>query len=342
MKIGLVLDPGFQLIALGAVAAFDVANKRAGERLYDLDILSEDGGMLTGSSRHQHSEQTARRGGLRHPDRRLRHGDPDPFPGLIRLVRAAAQSTRRVRPRSASAPSSSAIADCSRAARDDHWRYASILQERVSELPGRSRQDLHRGWHLDLGGLDRGHRPRDRHDRARPRQRSRPRGREEHGALSPPLRRPSQHSALLEIDAREDRVQRAMNYARPTWRSPLKHRGNGRCRALSPRQFTRLFRMETGTTPAKAVEMLRVEAAKLMLEQSACRTSRSRARSVFRQPGADAARLHPRHGEVPRAIRSDAGRSPRCEAAAMAAAFPAGVRRAGCRRDRSTRRGASG
>ncbi len=37
---------------------------------------------------------------------------------------------------------------------------------------------------------------------------------------------------------------------------------------LSPRQFTRLFRAETGTSPSKAVERLRLEAAKLMLEQS--------------------------------------------------------------------------
>jgi transcriptional regulator GlxA family with amidase domain len=37
---------------------------------------------------------------------------------------------------------------------------------------------------------------------------------------------------------------------------------------LSPRQFSRAFRAETGQSPAKAVEQLRVEAARLMLEQS--------------------------------------------------------------------------
>ncbi len=35
---------------------------------------------------------------------------------------------------------------------------------------------------------------------------------------------------------------------------------------LSPRQFSRAFREETGQTPAKAIEHLRVEAARLMLE----------------------------------------------------------------------------
>ena len=35
---------------------------------------------------------------------------------------------------------------------------------------------------------------------------------------------------------------------------------------LSPRQFTRLFKEETGETPAKAIERLRVESARLMME----------------------------------------------------------------------------
>jgi transcriptional regulator GlxA family with amidase domain len=37
---------------------------------------------------------------------------------------------------------------------------------------------------------------------------------------------------------------------------------------LSPRHFSRAFRAETGQSPAKAVEKLRVEAAGLMMEQS--------------------------------------------------------------------------
>jgi AraC-like DNA-binding protein len=36
---------------------------------------------------------------------------------------------------------------------------------------------------------------------------------------------------------------------------------------LSPRQFSRVFRVETGLSPAKAMENLRFEAARLMLEQ---------------------------------------------------------------------------
>jgi len=37
---------------------------------------------------------------------------------------------------------------------------------------------------------------------------------------------------------------------------------------LSPRQFSRVFTLETGQSPAKAIEGLRLEAARLMIEQS--------------------------------------------------------------------------
>src|SRR3569833_641706 len=50
MRVGLVLSPGFQAICFGAIAAFDVANKQAGEKLYDVHVLSEQGGPLESSS----------------------------------------------------------------------------------------------------------------------------------------------------------------------------------------------------------------------------------------------------------------------------------------------------
>ncbi len=37
---------------------------------------------------------------------------------------------------------------------------------------------------------------------------------------------------------------------------------------LSPRQFSRAFHAETGQSPAKAIEALRVEAARTLMEQS--------------------------------------------------------------------------
>ena len=52
-----------------------------------------------------------------------------------------------------------------------------------------------------------------------------------------------------------------------TWRSRSASRNWPR-RLLSPRQFSRVFTAETGQSPAKAVERLRLEAARLMIEGS--------------------------------------------------------------------------
>ena len=77
----------------------------------------------------------------------------------------------------------------------------------------------------------------------------------------------SQHSALLEIDAQSDRVQDALQYARRNLSKPLSVEKLAQAACLSPRQFSRVFHLETGMSPAKAVENLRLEAARLMLEQ---------------------------------------------------------------------------
>jgi len=77
----------------------------------------------------------------------------------------------------------------------------------------------------------------------------------------------SQHSALLKIDAKSDRVQDALQYARRNLSKPLSVEKLAEAACLSPRQFSRVFRLETGMSPAKAIENLRLEAARFMLEQ---------------------------------------------------------------------------
>ncbi len=77
----------------------------------------------------------------------------------------------------------------------------------------------------------------------------------------------SQHSALLTLDAKSDRVQDALQYARRNLSKPLSVEKLAQAACLSPRQFSRVFRLETGMSPAKAVENLRLESARFMLEQ---------------------------------------------------------------------------
>jgi len=77
----------------------------------------------------------------------------------------------------------------------------------------------------------------------------------------------SQFSALLELEPKSDRIQSALAYAKRNLDKPLTVERLAEAAHLSPRQFSRAFRAETGQSPAKAVENLRVEAARLMMEQ---------------------------------------------------------------------------
>ena len=72
----------------------------------------------------------------------------------------------------------------------------------------------------------------------------------------------SQHSAMFGFDAKSDRVQDALAFARKNLRQPLTVEQLAEAARLSPRQFTRVFRAETGQSPARAVENLRLEAAR--------------------------------------------------------------------------------
>ena len=74
----------------------------------------------------------------------------------------------------------------------------------------------------------------------------------------------SQFSALLEM--RGGRFDGLLTWARENLAQPLTVEQLSRQAAMSPRNFARLFAAETGATPAKAVERLRVEAARALLD----------------------------------------------------------------------------
>ena len=78
----------------------------------------------------------------------------------------------------------------------------------------------------------------------------------------------TQFSALLELEPKSDRIQKALAYAKENLDTPLNVTQLAEAANLSPRQFSRAFHAETGQTPAKAVENLRVEAARILMEQS--------------------------------------------------------------------------
>jgi transcriptional regulator GlxA family with amidase domain len=78
----------------------------------------------------------------------------------------------------------------------------------------------------------------------------------------------SQFSTLLELAPRSDPIQKALSYARTHLRRQLSVDELAGVANLSRRQFTRRFRDETGQSPARAVESLRLETAREMLENT--------------------------------------------------------------------------
>ena len=84
-----------------------------------------------------------------------------------------------------------------------------------------------------------------------------------------PYRRPggqSQFSSFAELPIAADKVGAALAFARENLRENLSVEVLAAAAALSPRQFARTFRTATGTTPAKAIEQLRVDAARAAIE----------------------------------------------------------------------------
>ncbi|MFK8252977.1 GlxA family transcriptional regulator [Ancylobacter terrae] len=308
MKIGLVVAPDFQVIGLAAMAAFEVANRRAGRTLYEPAVLSEEGGPIRSSAGMD--VLTGRLDGDAYDTLIVGAGMEIPIspPGLVRLLRASADNARRIASICLGAfiLGDAGLLGGRRAT--THWRYAPALQERfpscrveadrifVQDGPIWTSAGMTAGIDLTVGMIERDHGAALAQEVAK--------------GLVMYQRRSggqSQHSVLLDLNAREDRVQRAMNHARAHLRARLSIEDLAEAASLSPRQFTRLFRAETGITPAKAVEMLRVEAAQLLLEQSRLPIeeiarevgfeNRERMRLAF-------ARVR---GEVPRAIRAGAG-----------------------------------
>lgn len=116
----------------------------------------------------------------------------------------------------------------------------------------------------------------------------------------------SQHSELLELEPKSDRIQSALTYARKNLALPLSVEHLAEVARLSPRQFSRAFRAETGQSPARAVERLRLEAARLMLEQSRHAIDRVASETGF----SDSRRMREAFlrafGQPPQAIRRNA------------------------------------
>jgi transcriptional regulator GlxA family with amidase domain len=77
----------------------------------------------------------------------------------------------------------------------------------------------------------------------------------------------SQHSEMLKMSPKSDRIQAALDFAQKNLGKSLSVQDLANAAHLSPRQFSRVFQSETGRSPAKAIEHLRLETARNLIER---------------------------------------------------------------------------
>jgi transcriptional regulator GlxA family with amidase domain len=94
----------------------------------------------------------------------------------------------------------------------------------------------------------------------------------------------SQFSSLLELKAPNGRFASLLSWAREHLDAPLTVEDMAEKAGMSARHFTRAFIAETGTTPSKAVERLRIEVARQRVQSSSEAIERVAEVTGFRDP----------------------------------------------------------
>ena len=94
----------------------------------------------------------------------------------------------------------------------------------------------------------------------------------------------SQFSSLLELKAPNGRFGPLLAWAREHLDAPLTVEDMAEQAGMSARHFTRAFIAETGTTPSKAVERLRIEVARQRVQSSSEAIERVAETTGFRDP----------------------------------------------------------
>ena len=94
----------------------------------------------------------------------------------------------------------------------------------------------------------------------------------------------SQFSSLLELKAPSGRFGALLTWAREHLDAPLTVEDLAEQAGMSSRHFTRAFIAETGSTPSKAVERLRIEVARQRVQSSAEAIERVALQTGFRDP----------------------------------------------------------
>jgi transcriptional regulator GlxA family with amidase domain len=308
LRIGYIVVPGFQVMVFGGLTVFELANRMTKEPHYDIRLISESGGPVRSSlgysvmtdSFDEDGFDTVIIGGVI-------TGAYPASAALIEYLRGAVKTTRRVASMCTGAffLAQAGVLDDRRAT--THWAHARELQTTYPKVkveedrifivdgPVWTSAGMTAGTDLAVSMVERdlgakvariiAKRMVMFHRRAG-------------GQL--------QHSTLLDLDAKTDRIQTALVYAKSNLHTPLTVDRLAEAANLSVRQFSRAFREETGQSPAKAVENLRLEAARLMVEQGRLPIDVVARETGFADPDRMRRAFLRAFGEPPQAIRRNA------------------------------------
>jgi transcriptional regulator GlxA family with amidase domain len=266
-NVGLILFPGCQVIGLSMAAIFEVANIISRRDVYAVTLLSEHGGLVHTSVGFGVDTQAF---DGRRFDTLLILGDNvirSPSAGLIEYLRQSFQVTRRLGSicTGSAALAEAGLLDGRRAT--THWEHAPELQKAYPKIKvDEDRIFINDGPIWTAAGMsacidlalalvenDLGCEVTRLVSRQLVLYHRRAGGQ-------------SQFSVMQDLDPKTDRIQAALTYARHHLRVDLSVEVLADVANLSPRQFSRVFQAETGHSPAKAIENLRVESARMMME----------------------------------------------------------------------------
>ena len=113
----------------------------------------------------------------------------------------------------------------------------------------------------------------------------------------------SQFSSLLELKAPAGRFAPLLAWAREHLETPLTVEDMAEQAGMSSRHFARAFIAETGTTPSKAVERLRIEVARQRVQSSSEAIERVAQSTGFRDPERMRRAFIRAFGQPPQALR---------------------------------------
>jgi transcriptional regulator GlxA family with amidase domain len=266
-SIGLVVYPNFQALGLAISSVFEYANYVRGDRAYQFRLVSEAGGPVMTSQSFSVNTERLRDSSY---DTLIVAGDNEchlPPDSLLDYLRDAPSHSRRVAAicTGTFVLAAAGLLEGKRAT--THWYHAQVFrkqypntqldEDRIFVVDGQiwTSAGMAAGVDLALAIVEKDFGLETARMVARKLVLHQRRG----GGQS-------QFSALLELDAKSDRVQMALSYATENLGNDLSVETLAEVARLSPRQFSRVFREETGQSPAKAIERLRVEAARLMME----------------------------------------------------------------------------